>query len=522
MMLRQMTSCNLGTYRLKLFAALIVVGVFVTLCHVKLYKKQTSMERNGVTNLLRPPNSFGLPKHLLQKTKQYTSVKLVDIYRYLPSTLLHYTVVNVGAGDGCIIRGKHCDELNECLIPGAMKRPVKGFLYEITAKRWQSLFKKTFPNFTLKADPLDSSNIAHIFQRDSVPRNIDILKYDTDASDCDAVLAALDAGWTPLIVFMEYNLLFPPPILFNFPFSSGLFQWGKHLPHFNQLGNQCSLQYITDHMGARGYVLVQIGPDVWDVTFMKRSVFQTTFPSLNEESAMYHWKYGYAMKNDRVNLINTTAFQESLKMAPEFWLSKVLANDVDKNAMLSDFYNFCVREKAVQALKGGVQPFFLQLHPKKKDFVYLIQSSKPRLEPRLRSNERRDVLFLCPVNGCDVSQVPPTDVRVRAGLSWTAGRNSLLNDAVERAAVMPNGGYEYYIFLDEDIMDMVVGAAPWEEFEAWLTDTQPAIGYLTKSASFHTNPVKGAPFNVDANVNAFHRTTLGTALPYDARLNFWL
>ena len=38
------------------------------------------------------------------------------------------------------------------------------------------------------------------------------------------------------------------------------------------------------------------------------------------------------MKKDRINLLKTTAIQESLKMAPEFWLSKVLANDAEEDA----------------------------------------------------------------------------------------------------------------------------------------------------------------------------------------------
>jgi hypothetical protein len=156
---------------------------------------------------------------------------------------------------------------------------------------------------------------------------------------------------------------------------------------------------------------------------------------------------------------------------------------------------------------------------KGKKFVYLIQSSKPQPDSRLLPNNSRDVLYLCFVKGCDISHVPPSEVRVRLGLSWTAGRNSLLTDAIARAALMPNGGYEYYIFMDDDIPDMVIGDAPWDDFEMWLAKTRPAIGYLTNSVIWHNSASLGAPFNVDANVNAFHCTTLGMALPYDDTLD---
>ena len=194
--------------------------------------------------------------------------------------------------------------------------------------------------------------------------------------------------------------------------------------------------------------------------------------------------------------------------------------------LLASLYNFMIRDKAIRLDKkdfveygqANRSDYLKAVQLEKKDFVYLIQSNKPRCEPRLVHNERRHVLYLCFVEGCDVSHVPYADVRVQTGLWWSGGRNSLLDHAIERAARMPDGGYEYYIFLDEDMQEEVIGDAPWDLFEDWLTQTRPAIGYFTNSAPWQSTH-KGAPFNIDANINAFHRTTLGAALPVDLSLD---
>lgn len=165
------------------------------------------------------------------------------------------------------------------------------------------------------------------------------------------------------------------------------------------------------------------------------------------------------------------------------------------------------------------QPDPIGMGMKKKDFVYLIQSHEPTPEGRLLPNEHRDILYLCFRKGCNTSHIPPTDVFTEPNLSWTEGRNSLLNHALQRAKLMPNGGYEYYIFLDEDIRSMVLGYAPWDVFELLLVKKKPAVGYLTGSTAWHKDTRLGAPFNVDGNVNAFHSTTLGLLLPYDITLD---
>ena len=71
--------------------------------------------------------------------------------------------------------------------------------------------------------------------------------------------------------------------------------------------------------------------------------------------------------------------------------------------------------------------------------------------------------------------------------------------------------------MDDDILDTFeFGDQDWSEFEDWLRTDQPAIGYVLESRSFNR---KNLPCNVDANLNAYHRATFGTLLPYDDSLD---
>ena len=162
-----------------------------------------------------------------------------------------------------------------------------------------------------------------------------------------------------------------------------------------------------------------------------------------------------------------------------------------------------------------------------QQFVYLIQSSAPRTEPRLLPHENRDVLYLCFARNCNVSGVPAQDVLVNEDCSWTQGRNILLEEAIRRTKLRRDAGYLYYIFLDEDMTDVILGENPWGEFEGFLAAYEPAVGYITDAAEWHIHhdrrddgPItRGRFFNVDANCNAMHRRTLGLLLPYETALD---
>ena len=168
---------------------------------------------------------------------------------------------------------------------------------------------------------------------------------------------------------------------------------------------------------------------------------------------------------------------------------------------------------------------------KSKQFVYLIQTDK--LDPfaeTLQTNENRDVFWLIWRN-LSLSETSSrvgeanSNVLYAPGLSWTEGRNALLDFALRSLSVQldrhlvaqrPNG-YLYYVFMDEDIIEQSEFTdLNWQAFESWLASENPAVGFIVGSTAWH-HPNRG--FNVDANINAFRYTTIGTLIPYDTTLD---
>lgn len=113
------------------------------------------------------------------------------------------------------------------------------------------------------------------------------------------------------------------------------------------------------------------------------------------------------------------------------------------------------------------------------------------------------------------------------GTTWTQGRNALL------ARAQAAGGHDYYVFLDDDALLMVrlndtavtasagpttQASSPWDVFEAGLDEWRPAVGYIHApwQTVDETQAVTVGTANVDAIVNAFHASTVGVLLPYDA------
>ena len=161
--------------------------------------------------------------------------------------------------------------------------------------------------------------------------------------------------------------------------------------------------------------------------------------------------------------------------------------------------------------------------PPCKKFVYLIQAPDHWEDNRLKTNDDRDVLWL------SYTTLPPnrSDVTFLPGSSWTEGRNALLEFAMQHVVNKSGAGYEYYTFLDRDFLGMIAGDDPWAAWEADLLSETPAIAYAVESvpwqgAMSHLLPGETcirSLFNVDAICQAFHRTTLGLALPYDESLD---
>ena len=99
--------------------------------------------------------------------------------------------------------------------------------------------------------------------------------------------------------------------------------------------------------------------------------------------------------------------------------------------------------------------------------------------------------------------------------SWTEGRNRLFKE-------IAGTGYEYYIFLDDDVEMHVRDGRPgngWRAFEAFLSEYEPAVGvarymwHLQGGVLDLSLPVQGIRF-FDALVNAFHREAVHALLPY--------
>lgn len=78
------------------------------------------------------------------------------------------------------------------------------------------------------------------------------------------------------------------------------------------------------------------------------------------------------------------------------------------------------------------------------------------------------------------------------GATWTEGRNRLLEVAVSSSLDMADGGYEYYVFMDDDIPAMAdgdVNGRLMHGFEQFLNEKSPATaggGRLRRNRNEHT------------------------------------
>ncbi|XP_013397893.1 uncharacterized protein LOC106164500 [Lingula anatina] len=116
-------------------------------------------------------------------------------------------------------------------------------------------------------------------------------------------------------------------------------------------------------------------------------------------------------------------------------------------------------------------------------------------------------------------------------------RNALLHYVVNMASHTLNGGYLYYIFMDDDIVlslrnDGNVNWKPWkqmknntfERFEDFLLDFRPAVGYVRFQDNWRqpTDASRSTDLHHDFDecFNAFHKDTLSFLLPYDTHFDY--
>lgn len=166
----------------------------------------------------------------------------------------------------------------------------------------------------------------------------------------------------------------------------------------------------------------------------------------------------------------------------------------------------------------------LLLHVERKRFAYMIQGPFPHVYASLTTNSDRDVFRL----SFKPSPLTPSSLFYsnQPNTTWTTGRNALLEMAIQVAQARDDGGYEYYIFLDEDTVDALhvnAGGDAYVIMEEWLIARRPLVGYLTNARGWQPRDPSSIEtvgcFNVDAVLNAFHYSSLGLMLPYDASLD---
>ncbi|XP_013386511.1 uncharacterized protein LOC106156001 [Lingula anatina] len=164
-----------------------------------------------------------------------------------------------------------------------------------------------------------------------------------------------------------------------------------------------------------------------------------------------------------------------------------------------------------------------------KRFVYLIQSPSKGVIKGLQETKERDVIWMTFGDMSGDIYAP--------GTSHLSGRNVLLQHAVNLAAQMKDGGYLYYILLDDDVELSVrtdgqvnwkawskMASDPYQRFEEFLMHYQPAVGYVRYQDMSRQFVNKQEPVNLnwdfDECLNAFHKDTLSFLIPYDLHLDY--
>ncbi|KAL9979861.1 hypothetical protein ACROYT_G017584 [Oculina patagonica] len=177
-----------------------------------------------------------------------------------------------------------------------------------------------------------------------------------------------------------------------------------------------------------------------------------------------------------------------------------------------------------------------------KQFIYLTQTEQclPQIlnSSKTIGDEKTcncDVIVLSYRKECREGKRPHISYIFTGGVSWNLGRNILYFVARK---ITP--GYNYYIFLDDDVelqfnsftpqgMKMFT---PFRAFEEWLLDYQPAVGIVDQQG-FHGAisllekrrlkcGIKEASMVIptvwfDAIFNAFHHKAIEHILPYPTK-----
>lgn len=333
----------------------------------------------GKEGFVWPSQALGIPER--KATERPWSTPALSLPDFI-SVLIrngrtpHGFVVNVGAADGCLLELKECDEANQ-LLPIEVelaeddvrsRNPelyqsvaFQGVLFEPTSaiKYHKDVYVEDA--YTVIPTPLSYFNAVQSFQDAEIPTEFDVLKYDTDSADCAVIDALLAAGYLPSIVMAEYNIVFPPPLRFNFHASpKGMFHWGEVAPLPQQVGDQCSLSYLSDILTRHGYTLVQV--DWWDAVYIRDHLVYLFTGGAPIYDDLTWYLHGYAAnspsESERLQFLLQTAYASMLGGVAETWLHTIaeasrmdLPEPLDLEqqvAMRTDFWWLAVKDGYVQ------------------------------------------------------------------------------------------------------------------------------------------------------------------------------
>ena len=166
---------------------------------------------------------------------------------------------------------------------------------------------------------------------------------------------------------------------------------------------------------------------------------------------------------------------------------------------------------------------------KHKPYVYLIQGTSRNAIPNLEETINSDIFFLTFYQKTGNIFLPKS--------TFNEGRNALLRHAL---AMEQTPGYEYFIFVDDDVDLVTVKEAeyfwkedmeenPWRRFEQFLQKFAPSVGFAQYSQwrqvpeSEMYGPVSITTTS-DESMMAYQRDTLNILLPtVEAldKLSFW-
>ena len=147
-----------------------------------------------------------------------------------------------------------------------------------------------------------------------------------------------------------------------------------------------------------------------------------------------------------------------------------------------------------------------------KTFVFMILSCKHKPQYNFENSDRKDVIWYTFCEEYPDYNKTKLTMFYKTGTIWSKSRNFMLEYAMEN---MPSSrSYEYFVFLDGDILDQMVDfSKKIEQFQDWLLIEKPAIGYMRGSSIWTAAyPKMGKP-NLDPNIAAHHKSTLGLIMP---------